>query len=66
MLQTTTDRTEQQNFDLKVEKLPDGRFRASANNVRGVSPVVEPSREIAISRLNGLLQDAHRAGKLQR
>jgi hypothetical protein len=62
----TDDRDVQQSFHIKVEPLADGRFRAVASGVGGVEPVTAHTRQTAISRLNGLLQDGHRAGTLVR
>lgn len=66
MLESTMDRTELQPFDMRVEKQSNGSYRAWVPNVKGVDPVVEMSREIAVTKLNGQLQDAHRQGRLQR
>lgn len=63
MLRSSNAQQMQQNFTIKVEKQPDGRFKATSPNAKGVE-ASGSTVQVASSQLNKKLQEMVSKGEL--
>lgn len=64
MLESTNDRDQDQSFAMKVEKIKEGEFKATATSFPSISATGGTIKQ-ASARLNQELQSRHRTGKLK-
>jgi hypothetical protein len=65
MLRSDNDMTQGQRHTIKVERTPEGTFRASvANSNVSLPPVEDKSSQVAVRILSDRLNEAHMKGEI--
>lgn len=68
MLRTTNDMTVGQTHSIRVEKLPDGRYKASESILGDdiIAPAIAPTQDQAIGLLNNKIWAYDQSGEKQK